>query len=202
MTIRVYPNQLPRNLARMMYVKRYWQITHTGTGWTADITFPYADQEALMVNDRLQLRGVRQAVALGQWEDPITGTSSTSNPGMNEVTVFSFNPGNIGGNIALAQSYFMGKQGDAVPNAFALEQNFPNPFNPSTSIRFTVAEERHVRLTVYNNLGMEVAELLNDVLPTGQYTVDFNALTLPTGTYTCRMVAGDFVGSVQMILSK
>ncbi|MCZ7556704.1 MAG: hypothetical protein M5R41_09925 [Bacteroidia bacterium] len=203
MTIRAYPYQLPQNLARMLYVKRYWQITTTGSGWwTANITFPYSDQEAVMVADRNQLHGVRQAVALGQWEDPIVGTSSTSDPGMNIVKVFDLNPTNSTGNIVLAQSYMMGKPGDAAPTAFALEQNFPNPFNPSTSIRFTVADERQVRLTVYNNLGVEVAELLNDVLPSGQYTVDFNALTLPTGTYTCRMVAGDFVGSVQMILSK
>jgi hypothetical protein len=202
MTIRMYPNQLPQNLARMMYVKRYWQITHTGSGWTANITFPYADQEALMINDLWQLRGVRQAVALGQWEDPITGTSSTSNPGMNEVTVFNFNPGNIGGNIALAQSYFMVKQGDAVPNTFALEQNFPNPFNPATNVSFAVAEERSVRLVVYNSLGVEVAELVNEVLIPGRYTVNFDARDLPSGTCVCRMHAGDYSKTIQMVLSK
>ncbi|MBE0642558.1 MAG: hypothetical protein IH600_00585, partial [Bacteroidetes bacterium] len=65
MTIRAYPNQLPQNIARMLYVKRYWQVTYTGTGWTADITFPYSDQEASMISDKSQLRSVRQAVPLG-----------------------------------------------------------------------------------------------------------------------------------------
>jgi hypothetical protein len=203
MTIRAYPHQLPRNLARMLYVKRYWQITTTGGGWwTANITFPYADQEAVMVADRNQLHGVRQAVALGQWEDPIMGTSSASDPGMNLVTVFDLNPTNSTGNIALAQSYMMGKQGDAVPNTFALEQNFPNPFNPATSVSFAVAEERAVRLVVYNNLGMEVTELVNEVLTPGRYTVNFDARDLPSGTYVCRMIAGDYSKSIQMVLSK
>ncbi len=204
MTIRVYPNQLPTNLARMRYVKRYWQITTTGGGyWTANITFPYADQEALMISDRNQLHGVRQAVALGQWEDPIMGTSSASDPGMNLVKVFDLNPTNSTGNIALAQSYVMyGKQGGELPTSFGIEQNYPNPFNPSTTISFNVAEERSVRLVVYNNLGMEVGELVNDILAPGRYAVDFDAQDLPSGTYVCRMLSGDFVQTVQMVLSK
>jgi hypothetical protein len=203
MTIRVYPNQLPQNLARMLYVKRYWQITTTGGGWwTANITFPYSDQEAVMIADRNQLHGVRQAVALGQWEDPIMGTSSASNPGNNLVTVFDLNPTNSTGNIALAQSYMMGKPGDALPTVFGLEQNYPNPFNPSTNVSFTVAEERAVRLVVYNNLGMEVGELVNDVLPQGRYTISFDARDLPSGTYVCRIIAGDYSKTIQMVLSK
>ncbi len=203
MTIRVYPNQLPLNLARMLYVKRYWQIT-TGSGgyWTANITFPYADQEALMIADRNQLHGVRQPVTRGPWEDPIMGTASASDPSMNLVKVFDFNPTNIGGNIALAQSYIMGKQGDGVPQSFGLEQNFPNPFNPSTSVSFSVAEERPVRIVVYNGLGVQVGELMNDILPTGRYSVDFDASGLPSGRYVVRMTAGDFVQSRQMVLSK
>jgi len=204
MTIRVYPNQLPTNLARMRYIKRYWQITTTGGGyWTANITFPYADQEALMISDRNQLHGVRQAVALGQWEDPIVGTSSASDPGMNLVRVFDLNPTNSTGNIALAQSYVMyGKQGGELPTSFGLEQNYPNPFNPSTTISFNVAEERSVRLVVYNGLGMEVAGLVNDVLAPGRYAVDFDGRDLPSGTYVCRMLSGDFVQTIQLVLSK
>ena len=203
MTIRTFPNQLPLNLARMLYVKRYWQITHTGTGWTANVTFPYSDQEATMVNDRNQLRGVRQAVPRGMWEDPIMGTSSASDPAMNLVKVFDFNELNIGGNIALAQPYFIyGKVGDGIPTNFGIERNYPNPFISSTSITFNMAEERAVRLVVYNSLGMEVAELVNDVVGAGRYSVQFDASALPTGTYICRMTAGDFVQSTQMVLSK
>ena len=203
MTIRVFPNQLPQNLARMRYVKRYWQITHVGTAWTADITFPYAPSEALMVNDPLQLRGVRQAVNLGQWEDPIVGTTSTSDPSADLVKVFNFNSLNVGGNIALSHPYAIFVKSDGVaPAAFGLEENYPNPFNPSTTIAFSVAEERPVRLVVFNQLGLEVAELINETLPEGSYTVTFDARDLATGSYLCRMIAGDYVKTIQMVLSK
>jgi hypothetical protein len=203
MTIRVYPNQLPLNLSRMMYVKRYWQIDDGGGAWTANITFPYAAQEAMMVADPLQLRGVRQEVAMGAWEDPIAGTSSASDPVNNAVTVFDLHPGNVGGNIAMAHPYYIAaKPGDAAPADFALEQNYPNPFNPSTTIAFNVAEERRVRIVVYNNLGMEVAEVANDVFQPGRYQVDFDASSLPSGVYTCRMTAGEVQHSIRMTLSK
>jgi hypothetical protein len=203
MTIRVFPNQLPLNLSRMRYVKRYWQITHRGMGWTADITFPYAPLEAALVTEPLQLHGVRQIVNLGPWEDPIAGTASVSDPANDLVRVNGFTPLNIGGNIALAHSYGIFVKSDAsAPVAFNLEQNWPNPFNPSTNISFNVAEERSVRLVVYNQLGMEVAELVNETLPTGQYTVRFDARDLAAGTYICRMIAGDYVKSIQMTLAK
>ena len=202
MTITCYPNQLPQNITRMLYVQRYWQIAYTGTGWTANITFPYADHEASMILDRYQLRGVRQAVPLGAWENPIMGTTSTSYPLINAVQVQNLNPSNIGGNIALAQPYMVVTK-DAAPVAdFGLEQNYPNPFNPTTSIRYAVAEERPVRIAVYNSLGAEVAVLVDDVLPAGRYEASFDARNLPSGTYVYRMTAGDFIQTRQMTLSK
>ncbi|MBN1447994.1 MAG: T9SS type A sorting domain-containing protein [Bacteroidetes bacterium] len=203
MTVRCFPNQLPTNLARKMYVMRYWQIDYTGSGWTADITFPYADQEAAMVADRAQLRGIRQDPAMGPWEDPISGTTSVSDPINNSVTVNNLNEFNIIGNIALAHPYMIAvKSRGELPSAFALEQNYPNPFNPSTTIAFDVAEERHVRLVVYNSLGAEVAVLADEVLAAGSYTRTFDATGMPSGTYVYRLTAGDFVQTQRMTLSK
>ena len=203
MTITCYPNQLPQNLARMLYVKRYWQITHTGTGWTADIDFPYADTEASMVFDRSQLRGVRQAVPLGAWEDPINGTTSVSDVLNNYVTVSNLNEFNIGGNLALAHPYFVfGRGTGEAPSSFGLDQNYPNPFNPSTSIMYAVREQRHVRIAVYNSLGEEVAVLVDRTQPAGRYEVMFDATNLPSGTYVYRMTAGDFTQTQMMTLTK
>ena len=204
MTIRAFPNQLPQNLARLLYVRRYWQIDYSGTGWMANITFPYAPQEASMIQDPLQLRGVRQPVPMGMWEDPIMGTTSVSDPANYAVTVNDLNENNIAGNIALAHPYFIMVKNDnqVIPQAFGLEQNYPNPFNPTTSIVLNVAEERHVRLAIYNSLGAEIAVLLDELKPAGQYTVDFNASELTSGTYVYRMTAGDFVQTKRMTLSK
>ena len=203
LTVKAYPNQLPQNLARLMYVRRYWEFEYTGTGWNADITFPYAAQEASMVTDPTQLRGVRQPVPMGMWEDPTMGTSSVSDAPNYEVTVNNISPANADGYHALAHSYFiLSKNDKAVPDAFGMEQNYPNPFNPSTAITYNVAEERHVRIAVFNSLGAEVAVLVDETMPAGQYTVDFDAADLTSGTYIYRMSAGDFTQTRRMTLSK
>lgn len=78
-----------------------------------------------------------------------------------------------------------------IPSAFALDQNYPNPFNPSTYISYGVPYDVHVRLSVYNLLGEEVARLVNVVTPAGTYRVRFNAESLPGGVYYYRLSAGD-----------
>lgn len=203
MTIRVYPNQLPQNLARMLYVLRYWQVDHVGSGWTANLTLPYTDQETAMILDPYQLRGVRQPAPLMRWENPIFGTTSVSDPANNQVTVNNLNEYSIVGNIALAHPYgYFGKQDGGVPAQFGLAQNYPNPFNPTTSVEFAVREERHVRIAVYNRLGAEVAVLVDETVPAGSYVADFDATGLASGSYLCRMTAGDFVKTITMTLSK
>jgi hypothetical protein len=89
-----------------------------------------------------------------------------------------------------------------IPNSFTLNQNYPNPFNPTTAINFTVAKSSHVTLKVYDLLGKEVAELVNSVKPAGEYNVEFNATTLPSGIYAYRLEAGSFVSVKKMILMK
>jgi uncharacterized lipoprotein YddW (UPF0748 family) len=69
------------------------------------------------------------------------------------------------------------------PNDFKLYQNFPNPFNPTTKIRFSIPSEGFVSLVVYDILGRRVSELLNENLPSGTYTVDFNGNKLNSGVY-------------------
>ena len=59
---------------------------------------------------------------------------------------------------------------EPLPSDYVLEQNYPNPFNPSTTISFSLPEQAHVRLSIYNVLGREVAVLLDDALPAGSYS--------------------------------
>lgn len=89
-----------------------------------------------------------------------------------------------------------------LPNQFSLGQNFPNPFNPSTEIQFSVPSEAEVRLTVVNMLGQEVATITNGRYGAGVYTASFNAANLPSGLYFYRMVAGDFTSVRKMMLMK
>ncbi|MCB2204642.1 right-handed parallel beta-helix repeat-containing protein [bacterium] len=203
MTIRAYPAQLPQNLERKRYVRRYWQVDYDGTGWKVDIDFPYADSEAWMILDRNQLRGIRQPAPLSAWEDPIFGTTSVSDPMLATVRVHGLTELNIGGNLALAHPYVLDRSSEGpLPTAFGLLENYPNPFNPSTRITYAMKEDRHVRITVYNQLGIEVAQLVDGVMPAGRHEVDFDASGLATGTYICRMITGDFVQTMRMTLTK
>jgi len=88
------------------------------------------------------------------------------------------------------------------PSVFDLSQNYPNPFNPTTEIRFTLPEEKHVSLKVYNSIGQEVATLINAVAPAGYHTVQLDARNLASGIYIYRIEAGTFVQQKKMVLLK
>jgi len=86
------------------------------------------------------------------------------------------------------------------PHRFTLAQNSPNPFNPSTSISFTIGHDSQVTLAVYNVAGEKVAELLKGDFSTGAHSVDWNASEFASGMYFYRIVAGDFVETRKMML--
>jgi hypothetical protein len=90
----------------------------------------------------------------------------------------------------------------AVPREFTLQQNFPNPFNPTTHLRFAIADLRFVTLKVFDVLGQEVATLVNNTMPAGSYDVAFDARSLSSGVYFYRLSAGGIVQTKKMILEK
>lgn len=87
-------------------------------------------------------------------------------------------------------------------NDFSLEQNFPNPFNPSTRINYQIAKDNFVTLKVYDIIGNEVAALVNNQQPAGKYSVDFNSANLPSGVYLYRLQAGNYIQTRKMTLIK
>jgi hypothetical protein len=88
------------------------------------------------------------------------------------------------------------------PSAFYLGQNYPNPFNPSTTISFSIPNESFVSLKVFNSLGEEVAELVRETKPAGNYSVSFDASELTSGIYFYKITAGSFSQTRKMILVK
>ena len=89
-----------------------------------------------------------------------------------------------------------------LPDSYVLGGNYPNPFNPSTEIRFALPEASNVSLVVYDMTGRVVAELLDGSLETGIHSVTWNASTLPSGVYVYRFQAGAFSESKLMTLLK
>jgi hypothetical protein len=92
------------------------------------------------------------------------------------------------------------ERGPGVPPGFLLQQNHPNPFNPSTSIQYTLPTCSHVTLTVFNTLGQIVGELVNGEMEAGYHTVQFDASGLSSGAYFYRMRAGDFIETKHLLL--
>ncbi|MCW8811687.1 MAG: YCF48-related protein [Ignavibacteriaceae bacterium] len=94
-----------------------------------------------------------------------------------------------------------------LPTEFTLLNNYPNPFNPSTKITFSLAADSKVSLKVFDVLGQEVASLINQGMTAGVYSVDFNAVGFPSGVYFYRIEAtgvnnAKFVDVKKMILLK
>ncbi|MBU1706282.1 T9SS type A sorting domain-containing protein, partial [bacterium] len=89
-----------------------------------------------------------------------------------------------------------------IPDRIALEPCYPNPFNPSTTIRYNVAVPSRVQLTVYNLLGQEVARLVDGRQLAGFHSITWNAGSLPSGLYLCRMEAAEFMQTRKLVLMK
>ncbi len=91
---------------------------------------------------------------------------------------------------------------EVIPSAYALHQNFPNPFNPSTTISFSIPNAEFVTLKIYDSVGKEVETLVNENLQAGSYKKQFNATNLASGVYFYRLQAGSYYQTNKMILIK
>ena len=89
-----------------------------------------------------------------------------------------------------------------IPNEYRLYANYPNPFNPTTNIKFDIPKASNVKLIVYNQLGQEVASLVNKELKSGSYEYTFNADRLSSGVYFYKIIAGSFTDIKKMTLIK
>jgi Secretion system C-terminal sorting domain len=93
------------------------------------------------------------------------------------------------------------------PNKFELKSNYPNPFNPTTNITFSIPKNSHVRLDIFNSLGQLVRTLIDQNYDTGNYTTIWNARNdfgnkVNSGVYIYRLVSKNYVDSKRMVLMK
>jgi hypothetical protein len=90
----------------------------------------------------------------------------------------------------------------AVPQSYSMAQNYPNPFNPSTNIQFDLKDEGQVTLRVFNSVGQQVANLLDENLPAGRHSAVFDATGLPSGVYFYKLSVNGFSEVKRMELVK
>jgi hypothetical protein len=89
-----------------------------------------------------------------------------------------------------------------LPTEYALQDNYPNPFNPSTTIRYALPMSGQVSLKLYNVLGQEVKVLVDEEQGAGYKTINFSSGDLPSGIYIYKLVAGSFLSIKRMMLVK
>ena len=89
-----------------------------------------------------------------------------------------------------------------LPQKYTLAQNYPNPFNPTTRIQYTVPKDGNVKLTVYNIIGQEIAQLVNGEVKAGTHEINFDASALTSGVYLYKLQVNNFTSVKKMILMK
>jgi len=86
--------------------------------------------------------------------------------------------------------------------SFELKQNYPNPFNPTTNINFSIPKSQNVSLKIYDMMGKEVAELVNQFMQAGEYKADFSGASLSSGVYYYALKTDEFSSIKSMVLVK
>ncbi|MCH7965238.1 MAG: T9SS type A sorting domain-containing protein [Bacteroidetes bacterium] len=131
---------------------------------------------------------------IGQGDSPLNSVTVGK-----EVSAFvqQFYQSNFDDNILPVE-----EENNLIVDEFKLFQNYPNPFNPSTIISYQIPEQQLVTLKVYDILGNEIAVLVNEEKPSGNFKVEFNASSLPSGVYFYQLKFGSFVETKKMIVLK
>lgn len=159
-----------------------WQTVKTFTGESPDWT-----------NENFDLTTFANASSQMKIRFRLTSDGFKNADGwyVDDVKLYNYNVGPVGipGN-------------NVSPASFSLEQNYPNPFNPSTVIKYNIPNSAHVSIKVFDILGNEVAQVVNEKKNPGSYEVEFNGANLSSGVYFYKITAGSFTDVKRMMMIK
>jgi uncharacterized repeat protein (TIGR02543 family) len=165
-------------------------VNRTGQGTTSPIPGTYYGSASYSIT-ALPNTGY----SFNSWSGAATGTTNPVTIAMAGNKTLTAQFGNV--NISSHEIQF-----EEIPTEFALQQNYPNPFNPTTTIRYAIPTDSHVTLLVFNALGQEISELVNNEKSAGFYDVTFDAAGLASGVYFYRIQAGNFVQTRKLMVVK
>jgi subtilisin-like proprotein convertase family protein len=131
--------------------------------------------------------------SLGWWKLSITDIFPGADDGILHGWAIQFNNQQI---TAIKSGY------TELPLRYELSQNYPNPFNPVTTIKYSIAENQHVKISVFDILGREVGTLVNEMKKAGNYSLTLDASGLASGVYFYTIKAGSFTDTKKMIVVK
>jgi Secretion system C-terminal sorting domain len=171
------------------------------------------DLDPMFVQNKYQLLNTSPCIDAGDSSAIYNDLEDTTNPGYAEFpslgTVRS-DMGAFGGpyrNLFFEQTTGVEENRDGnLPSGFLLYQNFPNPFNPSTVIKYRIPEDNFVTLKIFDSLGREVVTLINERQVKGEHHVSFNANSvnkkISSGVYLYQLKSGDFTNTKKFVLLK
>ncbi|MGA2669484.1 MAG: S8 family peptidase, partial [Ignavibacteria bacterium] len=194
--IRLWTNQAP-----LLYFRK---STDNGITWTAytAVTNSYMNLDSFFFPITGSIAGTKveyyfaaQDIAL---PNPLLATLPAGGSGINPPgttpppTRFSYTVVTTG----------ISRNNNEIPKEFKLYNNYPNPFNPSTVIKFDLASQSHAKLVLYDVLGREVLGLIDENLKAGSYSIELKADNLPSGVYFYKLVTDSYVDTKKMLLIK
>jgi len=192
--------ELPANNSNVssLDVQFGWQNPVDPDGDALEYTLIYSTDADFPDSSTVQLEGLtNNIIILGE---PLLAETdyfwkviaSDTRTGISESVVFTFKTNLITGV----------EDDNNLPKVFSLSQNYPNPFNPTTTIKYALPKDAHVRLVVYNLLGREVAILVNNKVSAGFQSFNWDARNMASGVYIYQITAGDFRKTRKMVLLK
>jgi hypothetical protein len=194
--IRLWNNQAP-----LLYFRK---STDNGITWTAytAVTNSYMNLDSFffpitgsVAGTKVEYYFAAQDIAL---PNPLLATLPAGGSGINPPgttpppTRFSYTVVTTG----------ISSNNNEIPKEFKLYNNYPNPFNPSTLIKFDLASQSHAKLVVYDVLGREILGLIDENLKAGSYSIELKADNLPSGVYFYKLVTDSYVDTKKMLLIK
>ncbi|MCB9474303.1 MAG: T9SS type A sorting domain-containing protein [Candidatus Delongbacteria bacterium] len=189
-----YPGWYPGRANHVHFKVRLDSTTYV----TSQFAFPDA------VNDEVHVTPLYAARGVNPTTNSLDSIFQSPEPEHELMDVVSDGDGGYTGSytIGIAGATAVLREAEYTPDRFWLKPNYPNPFNPSTTLVFNLPTSSTVRLVVFDLAGREVARLAEGQLPAGEHRRTFDGSGLPSGFYFCKLVAGTFSDMQEMLLVK